>query len=339
MQTRGAHHLAAQGRLGLDARQLLRDVHRAALGDLPVSYIGAFRAPRAQGLRQRARAAPSRTSPTSTCRATIAQVQGVLDQVIRAVELLFGFALVAGLVVLVRHGVGHARGARARVRGDARGGRRGQPAAPGAARRAGGRRALAGFLASIVASVIGWALARYVFDFTWTASPLVPLGRRAVGRGAGAGRGLVGLARGAAAAGGRDVAAGCGIEVRRRHGRVHRVRYGASAGAAMARKRPRALRATERRSARDGIFPAPLSRAESDALVDRCAGGIAERGWGFWAVEERASGAFIGCVSITVPRPDLPFSPCVEIGWRLARAYWGQGYALEAARGASGRGL
>ena len=76
------------------------------------------------------------------------------------------------------------------------------------------------------------------------------------------------------------------------------------------------------------FFPAPLSRAESDAMVDRCAGGIAERGWGFWAVEERASGAFIGCVGITVPRPDLPFSPCVEIGWRLARAYWGQQYVL-----------
>ncbi len=82
------------------------------------------------------------------------------------------------------------------------------------------------------------------------------------------------------------------------------------------------------------FFAAPLSRAESDAMVDRCAEGIAQRGWGFWAVEERAGGAFIGCVGITVPRPDLPFSPCVEIGWRLAQAYWGRGYAVEAARGA-----
>lgn len=82
------------------------------------------------------------------------------------------------------------------------------------------------------------------------------------------------------------------------------------------------------------FFPAPLSRAESDAMVDRCAEGIVQRGWGFWAVEERARGAFIGCVGITVPRPDLPFSPCVEVGWRLAQRYWGQGYALEAARGA-----
>lgn len=82
------------------------------------------------------------------------------------------------------------------------------------------------------------------------------------------------------------------------------------------------------------FFPAPLSRAESDALVDRIAAGIDERGWGFWAVEERAGGAFVGFVGLGVPPPELPFSPCVEIGWRLARAFWGLGYATEAARGA-----
>jgi RimJ/RimL family protein N-acetyltransferase len=82
------------------------------------------------------------------------------------------------------------------------------------------------------------------------------------------------------------------------------------------------------------FFPAPLSRAQSDALVDRLAAGIAERGWGFWAVEERSCGAFLGSVGISVPGADLPFSPCVEIGWRLAHAHWGRGYALEAARGA-----
>lgn len=81
-------------------------------------------------------------------------------------------------------------------------------------------------------------------------------------------------------------------------------------------------------------FPAPLSRAQSDALVDRIEAGFDERGWGLWAVEERASGAFIGFVGLSIPRPDLPFSPCVEIGWRLARAFWRRGYATEAARGA-----
>lgn len=82
------------------------------------------------------------------------------------------------------------------------------------------------------------------------------------------------------------------------------------------------------------FFPEPLSRAESDAVADRCAQGIEERGWGFWVVEERASAISIGFTGLSVPRPDLPCSPCVEIGWRLARACWGKGYATEAARGA-----
>lgn len=82
------------------------------------------------------------------------------------------------------------------------------------------------------------------------------------------------------------------------------------------------------------FFPAPLARAESDAMADRCAEDIAQRGWGFWAAEERAGGALIGCVGLNVPRPDLPFSPCVEIGWRLAHDFWSRGYATEAARAA-----
>lgn len=82
------------------------------------------------------------------------------------------------------------------------------------------------------------------------------------------------------------------------------------------------------------FFPATLSRAESDAVAERCAQGIAERGWGFWAAEERATGTLLGFVGLNVPRPDLPCAPCVEIGWRLAHAHWGRGYAAEAARGA-----
>lgn len=81
-------------------------------------------------------------------------------------------------------------------------------------------------------------------------------------------------------------------------------------------------------------FPAPLARAASDAMADRCQTLIAERGWGFWAVEERAGGRFIGFVGLNVPSADLPFSPCVEIGWRLARPFWGQGLATEAAAAA-----
>src|SRR5688500_789139 len=81
-------------------------------------------------------------------------------------------------------------------------------------------------------------------------------------------------------------------------------------------------------------LPAPLTREESDALADRCERLIAERGWGAWATEIRATGEFIGYVGLHIPRDDLPLSPCVEIMWRLARAQWGQGFATEAARGA-----
>ncbi|MDO4231816.1 MAG: GNAT family N-acetyltransferase [Lautropia sp.] len=81
-------------------------------------------------------------------------------------------------------------------------------------------------------------------------------------------------------------------------------------------------------------FPACLGQAESDALADRCQALIAERGWGFWAAELKETKAFIGFVGLHVPSPELPFSPCVEIGWRLAADYWGKGLATEAAHAA-----
>lgn len=81
-------------------------------------------------------------------------------------------------------------------------------------------------------------------------------------------------------------------------------------------------------------FPEPLDEAASDALADRCAALIAGRGWGFWAVEHKETGKFIGFVGLHVPSAELPFSPCVEIGWRLAHEHWGQGLASEAARAA-----
>lgn len=82
------------------------------------------------------------------------------------------------------------------------------------------------------------------------------------------------------------------------------------------------------------FFPACLDRAASNAMAERCAALIAERGWGFWAVETKAGGQFIGFVGLHTPSAELPFSPCVEIGWRLAHPYWGQGFASEAAKGA-----
>jgi RimJ/RimL family protein N-acetyltransferase len=82
------------------------------------------------------------------------------------------------------------------------------------------------------------------------------------------------------------------------------------------------------------FFPATLSRDESDAMAQRCESLIAQRGWGFWAAETKHNGEFIGFVGLNVPAADLPFSPCVEIGWRLGIAYWGRGLATEAAKGA-----
>jgi RimJ/RimL family protein N-acetyltransferase len=78
-------------------------------------------------------------------------------------------------------------------------------------------------------------------------------------------------------------------------------------------------------------FPALLDRAASDAMADRCQSLIAERGWGLWAVEERNTGHFMGFVGLHVPIAELPFFPCVEVGWRLAFQCWGKGFATEAA--------
>lgn len=79
-------------------------------------------------------------------------------------------------------------------------------------------------------------------------------------------------------------------------------------------------------------FPSTLTRAESDALVDRFDGRIAERGWGLWAVEVIATGDFIGFVGLNPPPWDAHFTPAVEVGWRMRREHWGKGYATEAAR-------
>ena len=80
------------------------------------------------------------------------------------------------------------------------------------------------------------------------------------------------------------------------------------------------------------FFPFVLSRADSDALMDRCQSLITEQGWGLWAVEKRDNDEFIGFVGLNRPAYDLPFSPCVEIGWRLGFEHWGKGYATEAAQ-------
>ncbi len=78
-------------------------------------------------------------------------------------------------------------------------------------------------------------------------------------------------------------------------------------------------------------FPSTLDRSQSDALADRIESGLAQRGWGFWAART-GDGSFVGFVGLNIPSFAAPFMPTVEIGWRLARAHWGKGYATQAAR-------
>jgi RimJ/RimL family protein N-acetyltransferase len=82
------------------------------------------------------------------------------------------------------------------------------------------------------------------------------------------------------------------------------------------------------------MLPSVLTRAESDAFADRVEAGLVERGWGLWAVEVRDGPPFVGYVGLDPATFEAPFTPCVEIGWRLAHEAWGQGYAAEAARAA-----
>lgn len=82
------------------------------------------------------------------------------------------------------------------------------------------------------------------------------------------------------------------------------------------------------------FFPEPLSRQASDELAMKLRALIEQRGWGVWAVEVKGGVPFIGFVGLHVPAAILPFSPCVEMAWRLGAAHWGRGYASEAAGGA-----
>ena len=81
-------------------------------------------------------------------------------------------------------------------------------------------------------------------------------------------------------------------------------------------------------------FPKILDRAESDAVFERVRAGFAEHGYGWWAVEVPGIAPFIGFVGLQTPSFAADFTPCVEVGWRLAAPYWGHGYATEAARAA-----
>jgi putative ABC transport system permease protein len=147
----------------------------SAMPDLPATVITAFRAPEsASGFDN----ALSRDFPNITnvdVSAQIDQVQRVLGQVIRAVEFLFAFTLAAGLVVLFA-AVSATREARAKEFAIMRAMGAGRALLSGVQRaELAGVGALAGLLASLAAIAVGWALARFAFEFQWTASPWVPL--------------------------------------------------------------------------------------------------------------------------------------------------------------------
>ncbi|MGJ5832161.1 GNAT family N-acetyltransferase [Streptomyces ossamyceticus] len=78
-------------------------------------------------------------------------------------------------------------------------------------------------------------------------------------------------------------------------------------------------------------FPELLTTEQSDASVARFQADLDRRGWGWWAVEVRATGEFIGFCGLDPVEDDMPFTG-VEAGWRLTRTAWGHGYATEAAR-------
>lgn len=78
-------------------------------------------------------------------------------------------------------------------------------------------------------------------------------------------------------------------------------------------------------------YPRTYNRVESDGLVARVRDHIAQHGFGFWAVEAPGVAPFVGFTGLWTAEFEAPFTPCVEIGWRLARRFWSRGYATEAA--------
>jgi RimJ/RimL family protein N-acetyltransferase len=82
------------------------------------------------------------------------------------------------------------------------------------------------------------------------------------------------------------------------------------------------------------FFPKVLDRTESDAMTTRVTTHFERRGFGLWAIEVVGAVDFIGFTGLCVTGFDTHFTPCVEIGWRIAYEHWRRGYATEAARAA-----
>lgn len=81
-------------------------------------------------------------------------------------------------------------------------------------------------------------------------------------------------------------------------------------------------------------YPKPLDRTESDTLAARIRARLDERGFGLWAVEVPGTASFVGYVGLAAQTFEAHFTPCVEVGWRLAFEHWDKGYATEAATAA-----
>ena len=84
------------------------------------------------------------------------------------------------------------------------------------------------------------------------------------------------------------------------------------------------------------FFPSMLNTAQSDLFAETAQIGLEQKKYGLWAVQLKNTngfrdGTFIGFVGLSEPIWNAPFTPCIEIGWRLARTHWGFGYATEAA--------
>src|SRR5436305_14922710 len=86
-------------------------------------------------------------------------------------------------------------------------------------------------------------------------------------------------------------------------------------------------------------FPALLAPEESDAAVARIEAHFHEHGFGLWAVEIDGVASFAGVIGLGIPRFEAPFTPCVEIAWRLEAVYWGRGYGTEGEREAQELGF
>jgi RimJ/RimL family protein N-acetyltransferase len=81
-------------------------------------------------------------------------------------------------------------------------------------------------------------------------------------------------------------------------------------------------------------FPSTLTARQSGEMIDRMTAAWSDRGFGLWAVERVDTADLIGFVGLSMPVWEASFTPCVEVGWRLAKQHWGHGFAPEAATAA-----